>query len=193
MMNFTTSVITQMTVSRNRWLEIKSCMIQELFRQMNQFKLFVSIVINVFPKTSGFICILLIIGMLMKIWKLLQEIKQAKKKLDKVKPILRTRCVPQKNAALMNENCCICLDAQEYTEKVIFNCTHSCCVNCTAGLLAKTFQNGIQTQAVCPMCRASIKTIVLPYTVSRVKNTPKNSKASVMNSKQANLLKPFCK
>ena len=101
--------------------------------------------------------------------------------------------LPQKNAALMNENCCICLDAQEYTEKVIFNCTHSCCVNCTAGLLTKTFQNGIQTQAVCPMCRASIKTVVLPYTVSRVKNTPKNNKANVMNSKQANLLKPFCK
>ena len=192
-MNFTNSAITQITVSRNHWLEMKSSMIEDIIRQMNQLKLFVSIVVHTFPQTTQIIVIILVIGMLMKMWIINQEWKQAKKKLDKVKPILRTRCIPQKNAALMNENCCICLDAQEYTDKVIFNCSHSCCVTCTAGLLSKTFQNENQVHASCPMCRANIKSVVLPYTVSRVKNTPKNNKANVMNSHQANILKPFCK
>jgi hypothetical protein len=110
---------------------------------------------------------------------------------SKFKPVLKTHCFPKKKVVLIDMTCCICLeDSTEYMNKALFNCNHSCCVSCTSHLLSKIDSTNPMP---CPMCRADIKTVTLPYTMSRAKNAPKVTKEVVINSPQAKMLKPYCK
>ena len=120
---------------------------------------------------------------------LIEETKQLNIQRNEIKPTLSTRCLTKKKAVLLNGDCCICLENSEYTDKIILNCSHSCCVNCTKTLL----DNESLVQIPCPLCRTGIKTIILPYTVSHAKNAIKNNKSIVLNSKHALTLKPYCK